>query len=298
MVDSSTKKSSTNGFYYHADANPIGGTIHRPFSGFIPSNASISLPLVGGFLEKQGRGRKWKNTVTYTSESTHVSGSRKDEANGGPWTTQVSATIEGLNILEVVTADKIVAQLSVAHSPDGGSPTVSVVGSQFINLRISGMQIEPVIKYDLFADHDRSTEKNPAKRYPQQPWPQQPKLLDKARAQYDKARDGYLNRYQKEELPDWYTHHFRSSDAGGEHDDRDYILCSLVDSIPGVSEEFPGFVCGHVIRVPDFGKVYLGELLVHNRAYTVSMIRAELGSPVGGSISAATARSNGHPDGP
>ena len=110
MVDSSTKKSSTNGFYYHADANPIGGTIHRPFSGFIPSNASISLPLVGGFLEKQGRGRKWKNTVTYTSESTHVSGSRKDEANGGPWTTQVSATIEGLNILEVVTADKIVAR--------------------------------------------------------------------------------------------------------------------------------------------------------------------------------------------
>src|SRR5579883_951109 len=109
-------------FYYHADANAVGGYISRPFQGFVPSHTSISLPLVGGFIEKQRAGRKWKNIVSYTSESTHVSGSRRDEDNGGPWTTQVSATIEGLNILDVITADRIVSQLSVSHPPTEASP--------------------------------------------------------------------------------------------------------------------------------------------------------------------------------
>src|ERR1700748_48556 len=114
MEEKAVQKPIKKTFYYHADANALGGTIDRPFSGFVPSHTSLSLPLVGGFVEKQRKGRRWKDIVSYTSESTHVSGSKSPESEDGPWTTQVSATIEGLNILDVITADRIVAQLSVS----------------------------------------------------------------------------------------------------------------------------------------------------------------------------------------
>jgi hypothetical protein len=284
-------------FLYHADANPIGGTINRPFNGFVPSQASVSLPIVGGFIERQRKGRKWKNVVSYTSESTHVSGSKKDEPEGGPWTTQVSATIEGLNILEIITADKVVAQLSVAHPHDGGEPTISVIGSQFENLRISGEKIEPVIRYDLFSEHDGADDKDPRKRYPKKTWPRQDKFLEKVTAQKAQAKDKFSKRYENKPLPGWIRHHFHWFDSAQGLNGRDYIQCSLIDHLPELPEGFPGIVCGNAIHVFDFGKVYFGEVIVHHKTFTVSMVRAQLGSPVGGAISAATVRSNGSGDG-
>lgn len=281
-------------FLYHADANPIGGTIHRPFNGFVPSHTSISLPITGGFLKKQHKGRKWKDIVSYESESTHVSGSKKDE--DGPWTTQVSAAITGLNILEVITADKVVAQLSVAHPHDGGEPTISVIGSQFENLRISGKKVEPVIRYDLFSEHDGSSEADPQKRYPKKTWLRQEKFLEKATAQRGQAKEKYLKKYNGAPLPGWVRHHFHWFDSPQGLNDRDYILCSLIDHLPEMSENFPGVVVGNAIYVPGFGKVFFGEVIVHQKTFTVSMIRAQLGSPVGGAVSAATVRSNGQGD--
>jgi hypothetical protein len=284
-------------FLYHADANAIGGTINRPFNGFVPSHTSISLPIVGGFLKKERKGRKWKDIVGYTNESTHVSGSKKDEPEGGPWTTQVSATIEGLKILEVITADKVVAQLSVAHPHDGGEPTVSILGSQFENLRISGNKIEPVIRYDLFADHDGSSEEDPRKRYPKKTWPRQEKFLEKVTAQKAHAKDKYVKKYEGKPLPGWIRHHFHWFDSEQGLNGRDYIQCSLIDHLPELPENFPGVVCGNAIYIPGFGKVYFGEVIVHHKTFTVSMIRTQLGSPVGGAISAAAVRSNGSGDG-
>jgi hypothetical protein len=298
MADNQIEDPIQRTFLYHADASAIGGTINRPFNGFVPSQTSISLPIVGGFLKKERKGRKWKDIVGYDSESTHVSGSKKDEPEDGPWTTQVSATVTGLNILEVITADKVVAQLSVAHPHDGGEPTISVIGSQFENLRISGKKVEPVIRYDLFDEHDGSSEQDPKKRYPKKTWPRQEKFLAKVTAQKAQARNKYAEKYNKAPLPGWIRHHFHWFDSEQGLNDRDYIQCSLIDHLPELPENFPGVVCGNAIYIPGFGKVYFGEVIVHQKVFTVSMIRAQLGSPVGGAISAATVRSNGQGDGP
>lgn len=287
-------------FFYHADANPIGGIITRPFSGFVPSNTSVSLPLVGGFIEKQAVGCKWNNIVSYTRESTHVSGSKKDAATGGPWTTQVSSTIEGLNILEVVTADKVVAQLSVAHPYEGGDPTISIMGSQFINLRISGIPIELILLYDLFTDHDGlygedgvTPEEDNKKHYPRQPWLKQKKFMGKVEKQLANAREAFKANGGNAALPDHHRHHFQWFHSDQKPDDRDYIVCSIIDPMPPISDNFPGFIAGNGIYIPGFGTVFFGELIVSQGVFRLSMIRAELGSPVAGSISAATASSNG-----
>ncbi len=68
---------------------------------------------------------------------------------GRSWTTQVSCAIENLNILNVVTADRVVAQISTDHPLEGYTPRVSFVGTQFVNLRIGGYKVDPSFKLDF-----------------------------------------------------------------------------------------------------------------------------------------------------
>jgi hypothetical protein len=73
-------------------------------------------------------------------------------------------------------------------------------------------------------------------------------------------------------------------------DQKGYYLCSLVDRIEG---KIPGESCGHLVKVPDVGTFIFGELAVDHGAFRLVMVRAELGSPVTGSLTAATSRNNG-----
>ena len=315
-------------FYYHADASAIGGTIHRPFSGFVPSQTSISLPLVGGFLEKERKGRKWKDIVSYTNESTRVSGSKQDPDKDGPWTTEVSASIEGLNILGVIEADKVVAQLSVAHPHNGEQPTIALTGSKFENLRISGaaIDLDKVIRYDLFSEHDRSAEPDHRNRYPKELWPRQEKLREKIKNQKILAIQKYAAKYKDEPIPNWIHHHFhelehdpgpnakkidlqrKSEDLAkdlieedarvGLNNDGNYVICSLIDHFPDLPPNFPGIVCGNGVYLPGYGRFFFGEVIIQQGTFRVSMIRAQLGSGIGGAMSAGVASSNGQGSGP
>jgi hypothetical protein len=291
-------------FQYHADASAIGGYINRPFNGFIPSHTSLSLPIVGGFVQKERkRTRPWKDIINFSSESTHVSGSKQDEPNDGPWTTQVSATVENLNILDVITADKIVAQLSVSHPHDGGEPTIAIVGTQFMGLRISGHKYEPVIRYDLFAHHDGKPPEDPKKKdrtpYPQKPWPRQERFLEKVKTQFSNAKKTFLENYPEQStVPDWIADHFQHFDSDRTPNERDYVPCSLIDQLPELPGNIPGVVCKNAVYLFGFGKVFFGELHIHNNLYRLSMIRVQLGSPIGGAASVCTASSNGKPTGP
>ena len=275
--------------YYHADASAIGGFITRPFTGTVPSHASSSLPLVGGVLEKEHRGRKWKNTVSYASASTTVSGKQQTTTSSGlaleapgPWITEVTAAVNDLNIREVITAKRVVAQLSVVHPQDGYTPKIYLTGSQIVDLRISGIPITPIINYDLFEGFDAAPN-----GYPSKPWPEQESLQKHAERQYRQAGGG------TEETPAWVRHHFHWIETGKSGNTYCAPPCSIVEGFEGVPKNFPGKVFAHSIYVRDFGRIFFGELLVEAGTYSLSMIRVKLGSPVGGAISAATAQSNG-----
>ncbi len=266
--------------YYHADASAIGGYITRPFTGTVPSHASVSLPLVGGVLEKERKGRKWKNTVSYATASTTVSGKKQDGV--GPWITDVTATIDDLNIREIITAKRIVAQLSVVHPHEGYTPKIYLTGSQYVDLRISGIPVNPILNYDIFEDFEAGQNGYPAK-----PWSEQESLRKHVERQYREAGGG------KEETPDWVRHHFHWIESGEKSHTNDGLICSIVDGFEGVPKNFPGKVFAHSIYVRDFGRIFFGEVIVQGGTYSLSMLRVKLGSPVGGDVSVATARSNG-----
>lgn len=266
--------------YYHADASAIGGYITRPFTGTVPSHASVSLPLVGGVLEKERKGRKWRNTVNYATASTTVSGKKQD--GEGPWITDVTATIDDLNIREIITAKRVVAQISIAHPHEGYTPKIYLTGSQFVDLRISGIPINPILNYDIFEDFEAGSN-----GYPSKPWDEQESLRKHVERQYSEAGGG------KEETPDWVRHHFHWIESGEKSHTSDGIVCSIVDGFEGVPKNFPGRVFAHSIYVRDFGRIFFGEVVVQGGTYSLSMLRVKLGSPVGGAVSVATARSNG-----
>jgi hypothetical protein len=54
--------------------------------------------------------------------------------------------------------------------------------------------------------------------------------------------------------------------------------CSLVDGFEDQKE------CGHVVDIPGFGRIFLGELFITPYSAQLVSIRAELGCPVTGKI--------------
>lgn len=231
--------------YYHADANALGGVIQSPFEKIIPVQAPLSLPSVGGYASARVEQYRLEEIVSIRSGHTQVSGapSKKPQKSGAA-TTLASAVIEGLNVRDVLTADRVVGQISTEHPTHGGPPTVSFTGTTIENLRISGKRVELVFDLDLCAQDEKTPATSCIKN---------PKFLEKVGQKYD--------------------------------ENRPHIVCSLVREVGGKP--------GNLIDVPDFGKIYLAELIVDHYSYKLTMIRLELGCAVQASMSMASPVVNG-----
>src|SRR5579871_5997220 len=95
---------------FHAQAKALHGELHRPFKQVIPPQALAELHPKGGYLDQDAKAFGAERAISYTSAYTHVSGSLETK-DGGGWCTLATSAVVGLNILEVVTADRIVSQV-------------------------------------------------------------------------------------------------------------------------------------------------------------------------------------------
>jgi len=68
-----------------------------------------------------------------------------------------SSVIEGLNILDVITADRIVGQTITNHPLVGYVPSISFLGTRFENLRIAGNPVELDLNHDIFGPRRMTT---------------------------------------------------------------------------------------------------------------------------------------------
>jgi hypothetical protein len=194
----------------------------------------------------------------------------------GSWTTLVTSVVEGLNVVETITADRIVAMLSVEHPLVGYIPKVSIVGSQFENLRIAGVKVNPVMNEGLIAPHADG------------------KFPDKAIIEDENFVAKAVNQNQRlmetKDAPDWLRERYGWVNSEEARKRKGYVQCSLVDEVQGAK---PGSSFGHVLRVSGFGNVFLSELMSDQNTFRLSMLRVEMGSPAEGIMSFADADSNG-----
>ncbi len=260
--------------YFHAEANSLGGFIDKPLQKTMPPQASSSLPPVGGHVTHRTEAFHFEGIFSCRSSHTRVSGRHIEE--DGSASTVATSVIEGLNIAEVITAERVVAKVSMVHPAKGGAPIVSFTGSRFEGLLIGGCDASLSLNASLLEGGQSVT----AKREPIT-WPifhktgkqQADKLVKSA-----KGEDGFQ----------WITDRYGWLASESKPNGR--ALCSLVD---GVHPAVPGRSFGHVLHIPNFGKVILGEIVAYPGSVRICMIRAELGSPASGGMTMAMSVVNG-----
>jgi hypothetical protein len=253
-------------YVHNGHGHALSGHITRPFDHQIEVQAGMSLPSTGGIGHSRVENFRFQDYVSFTAGHTYVAGSKSGQ---GTYTTLVTAAVENLNILDIVTADRVVARLVSHHKLDGdkpepGEPLITVLGSQIENLKISGCPVDLQFEDDLFVRLN---------------------TFDLLKKEFD-ANAGFRK---------MAADRFVTTPPRVPADSRGVFLCSLVKDMKincsGVK------VVGHAFEVPEFGRVYIGEVLVQYSKRTVTMLRVELGCPIIGTMVCAQTAGNGYPAG-
>ena len=104
-----------NRYYsFRVDANALGGFLEEPLHKIIPTVAPVSLPAVGGFATARSEAFNLDEIVSCSCGTTRVCRAAEHHADGSSSISILTtAVVEDLNILDVVTAERIVAQVSI-----------------------------------------------------------------------------------------------------------------------------------------------------------------------------------------
>ncbi len=133
-------------FHFHALGNAFSGTFHRPFAHVIPAQAATSLPSIGGHATARVENFRSDHFVFFKAGHAHVTGSWQDEKTV---VTSATAALEGLNILEFITADRVVARLTSEGRHGQDETHIIALGSEFDNLRIGGHDVKVTLRHKL-----------------------------------------------------------------------------------------------------------------------------------------------------
>ena len=293
-MDASTKRV----MYYHADAAPVGGHITHPMEHHLHSHGSVSLSQAGGHMHARVEEYKLEGLLDCGAAYSKVHGTQRGP--DGHWTTLATAVAERVNVMEVVSCDRVVSRLATEHSREGYYPAVSFVGSQFQNLRIASHAVTAPLDLGLLTSKEtRAAAKHRREQtaagqhtaepahivFPDHPWPDMETFVAKAVEQAERI-------VNHPGAPEWVKARFRWMLSKEERAKKGYILCSLVEEVQGTD---PHHTFGHIVHVPGFGNVFLGELLVTPLSFSLYMLRIEMGCAADGNLCFGGTRGNGFP---
>jgi len=271
---------------YHAEASALKGHLKQPIAQEIEPQAHTKLPETGGYLAQRTELFKLESVISFRSAYTHVSGNLGDKPGAGH-TTLTTTVVEGLNVLEVVTADRIVGQMITEHPLDGYIPSISFLGTRIENLRIVGHPVQLEFDQDIFGP----------KPVDDLPYTQDAGFVSRVSRQYDRIR---RNKNLPVALQERYDRLSSTLGDSGE------VECSLINQVAGFIPG-PGTIFGNVITIPGFGSITLAKLTVKHEdphektkvpkktTFNLTMIDLELGCAVSGNVPIGTGNSNGGP---
>lgn len=272
--------------YFHAEAGVLHARLRRPLEQEVKPQAFVKLPYQGGYLSERAENYRLEGIISFKSAYTHVGG-HKSLKDGHGWTTLATSAIDGLNVFDIVTADRVVGQISTEHPLEGHVPTVTFLGTRFENLKIAGHKIDPQLNLNVCpkpdkdllyledegflgraSDHHRRVSKG---GFPE--------------SVHSKYQVNIPNRAELRRQWDAYL----TDESPEANKPKAAIDCSLVtDAKAGGWKS-----AGHIIEVPEFGRIFLAELTVDCNSFSLAMIRLELGCVGDGSGTAGTLVVNG-----
>jgi hypothetical protein len=299
---------------YHAEAKIFDGHLNHPIAQPVDFEGHVILSKTRreGHISRATQANTLEGLISFKSGHTRASGNKVEKTDvwgnkHAGWVTLSTSVIEGLNVLEVITADRVVAQVSTEHPVKKGHvPKVTFLGTRFENLRVGGYPVD--VELDLGICGDKPED--------DLPYIEDDGFLDRVEQQMKSVVDGkgvpkvLEDAYEKKIA---YIDELKGRKKGSAGCSK--VVCSVVKSIGPIP--IPGVMTfGNVIVIPEFGTVSLGELEVgiesvtHNfpnkqniaavpdtsddsNYFTLHMLNMHLGCIAGGSVKAGSATTNG-----
>jgi hypothetical protein len=177
-----------------------------------------------------------------------------------------------------VTADRVVANLVSTNAADSGNdPSVRILGTRFENLKIAGIPVDVKLgtalldKFDTHASLEAAYLKNSTDD--------------------EKAVRALIDRPELKDAlataPEHFLHHFHFYESKNAlpASKRGTTYTSLVKSLEPAHSGLDKI--GHVVHVPGFGTIRLGEVHISRKTRLISMVQANLDCPHKGVVMAA-----------
>lgn len=295
MTDSEAPTAVKPSHDYHAEAHVLSGHLQRPINQKIERQAPITLnDRRGGHFTRHVEDFSVEGLISFARGETRVSGARSLKHNG--WVTVSTSILEGLNVFEIIAADRLVTQVSTDHAHENGHvPHVTFLGTQFTNFRVGGFLAELTLTLGICGDRpadDRSYFEDAA-------------FLRKVKEQTEViANASGLPKDLKEQYDKKLAY---INDLIGAAKTRgqglhEPLTCSLVENIGDIP--IPGLQkFGHILVIPEFGHVALGEIQLSEKKYDdidrpcvsfeLTSIRMKMGCLADGPLAAGTVTANG-----
>ena len=281
-------------YTYHNHAYGFSGQMERPNRHIIPTQATIVLGTHGGNGCDRVEGFRHEGIISFDAAYVEVGGSY-DECHDRH-TSFACATVEKLNIQNMVTADKIVSRVAV-YSGNAGDKvyenTYNITGSHFENLKIAGHKIDVKLATHIFHEHNSHSKISAQHRAGGlDDWLLGNKMKHLSAAQMAKLENEYHALEGMSEVVNaWKTPPARRT--------TDHIPFSPLNHMEikdhaGKDTELRGF--GSIIFIPKFGVVRLAELSFFHHRCTLTMLRVDMCSTgTGGTTTGGTGAGGSRP---
>lgn len=287
-------------YFYHAHAVALGGVVERPSTQTIDAQAACALSISGG--TSSANASKFDNgLISFDSAQSTVTGSAERKNGNDHYYTGSSVVINKLSVAGIFKADQIVARMTCEHimpianpgsaSPqtDPTEPTILTTGSHFDNLRIAGYPVDIDMAHEVFNQF-------PTFQHCCDAW--DGKGSSHGNADHKKAlQECLLGRTLPNPLPADSPEHLQTISSGFKMQStatnlRPTVLCSFVKQVKGInSGEIKNW--GPIIKIPQFGTIYLGEVILRHGQRHLNMFRLQLGSPQAGGFVGGNTGGNG-----
>jgi hypothetical protein len=284
----------TRRFLFHGNAAAIGGRIvrhstNKPIDLVIESTCESSLMPVGGRSHSTVKGKSYGGLVSFGAASTVAEGlfdnhRRAVQASYGrvPEDSLVATTRVSAEIHDVVVGTgptlkvKLLRATLHSQSPLGsGQPSIKPIYARkrttIESVFIDGHELLVELNLPIFKKFDTHAKLLTAVDDPR--FVKQHGHILFLRSGVDRRTPPPAGRLVK-------------SNQG--------IHASIVNKLRWRGRGFPGAHIDHnSVKIPRFGRIYFGELLISERARSLTMMRVRLGSPIGGDIAFASTQPNG-----
>jgi len=277
---------TTSRFIFRGNAAAIGGRISRPVDLMLESSAASSLTVAGGRSRSRVAAQTYGEYVRIGSASTLAEGVFDDAAqlvertfgrvreDALTTSTTVSAEILELAVGTTprVSVKRLHAELHGRSPGASGQPRIALAGTTVIDgLTVDGHGLIVDIDMPAFQQYDTHA-----------------RLVAAA----DDAQ------FVKDHGPCFLT---RPMEGGRQIRARDrfvesccVLYATIVRSVRWAGAPYPGArIDHHVVTVPEFGRIFLGEMIITDISRRLTLMRMDLGSPVGGTVAAGEVETNG-----